>query len=74
MARPSKTEGEARDKLMQVRLRDAEYKTFREAADSSGLDLSAWVRERLRQAARKDLRAAKDDPATTLYSRGTSRI
>ena len=62
MARPKKPEGQARAKLLQVRLLDGEYVVFKEAAVSAGLDLSAWVRERLRYAARKDLRAARDDP------------
>jgi hypothetical protein len=56
MGRPPKKEGEGRDRVMQVRLLDAEYDSFREAAKQSGLDLSGWVRERLRLAARKELR------------------
>jgi hypothetical protein len=54
MARPTKNEGEARDKLLQVRLKNREYSDFQEAAEQCGLDLSAWVRERLIQAARKE--------------------
>ena len=56
MARPAKKPGEAREKLLQVRLKGKEYETFKGAAEQSGLDLSAWVRERLRIAAKKDLR------------------
>jgi hypothetical protein len=56
MARPRKKAGDSREKLLQVRLQDKEYETFREAAEQSGLDLSAWVRERLRNAARSDLK------------------
>ncbi|MBC8352400.1 MAG: hypothetical protein H8E66_10460 [Planctomycetes bacterium] len=63
MARPQKQEGYARNKLLQVRLLPGEYEVFKESAESTGLDLSAWVRERLRQAARRDLKAARDDPA-----------
>jgi predicted HicB family RNase H-like nuclease len=55
MARPPKRPGQARDKLLQVRVQECEYVSFKEAAEQSGLDLSAWVRERLRQAARKEL-------------------
>jgi predicted HicB family RNase H-like nuclease len=51
MARPQKPEGEARDKLMQIRLQPDEYVNFKEAAESSGLDLSAWVRQVLQKAA-----------------------
>ena len=60
MARPHKQEGKARDRLMQVRLQGKEYEAFKDAADSAGLDLSSWVRERLRRAAKKDLRDSKD--------------
>jgi hypothetical protein len=43
--------------MLQVRLQGREYETFKVAAEHSGLDLSAWVRERLRNAARKDLKS-----------------
>jgi hypothetical protein len=59
MARPKKDEGNARDRLMQVRLQGREYDEFRKAAESAGLDLSAWARERLLLAARRDLRETK---------------
>lgn len=54
MARPSKQHGESRDHLMQVRLKEAEYLEFKEAAELAGLDLSGWVRTKLREAAKKD--------------------
>ncbi|HWB12050.1 MAG TPA: hypothetical protein VG826_22685 [Pirellulales bacterium] len=53
MARPKKEAGMARDKLMQVRVKPQEYESFKEAADISGLDLSAWVRQQLLLAVRK---------------------
>jgi len=56
MARPKKPKGDARSKLMQVRVQPAEYQSFQKAADASGLDLSGWVRERLIQAVRKEVR------------------
>lgn len=56
MARPPKKEGEARDHLMQVRVQEKEYEAFKDAAESSGLDLSAWVRTRLLILAKKELR------------------
>lgn len=56
VARPKKKAGESREKLLQVRVQGVEYKTFKQAAEQSGLDLSAWVRERLRIAARKELK------------------
>lgn len=59
MARPRKPKGEGRDKLLQVRLQDGEYISFKRAADHSGLDLSAWVREQLLQAAQRNATAGK---------------
>jgi predicted HicB family RNase H-like nuclease len=56
MPRPKKPKGQAREKLMQVRVQPKEYDSFKEAADSSGLDLSAWVRQQLLLAARRDIR------------------
>lgn len=56
MPRPPKPQGQARDKLLQVRVKQREYASFKEAAEESGLDLSAWVRERLLQAARQEMR------------------
>ena len=56
MARPKKEQGKARNRLMQVRLQESEIDVFREAADLAGLDLSSWVRERLRRVARKETR------------------
>ena len=48
---PEKTKAE----YLEVRLEVAEKQAFKEAADIAGLALSAWVRERLRRAARKEL-------------------
>jgi hypothetical protein len=59
MGRPKKHAGTARDKLMQVRVRQREYGEFKNAADSAGLDLSSWVRERLLMAAKRDMGASK---------------
>jgi hypothetical protein len=56
MARPKKAAGQSREKLLQVRLKPGEYLSFKEAAQCVGLDLSAWVRERLIQAARREAR------------------
>ncbi len=41
---------------MQVRVQPKEYESFKEAAGASGLDLSAWVRQQLIQAARREMR------------------
>jgi hypothetical protein len=59
MARPKKQKGESRDKLMQVRLQGKEYDTFKEAAETAGLDLSSWARAKLLEAARKEMKVYK---------------
>lgn len=40
---------------IQIRLTEAEKGGFQASADLAGIQLSAWVRERLRQAAIRDL-------------------
>lgn len=45
--------------LMEVRLKPEEKDAFREAAEIAGIPLSAWVRERLRRAARIELEEAR---------------
>ena len=47
-----------RTETLQIRLTVAEEKTFEDAANVSGVSLSAWIRERLRRAARHDLEDA----------------
>jgi uncharacterized protein (DUF1778 family) len=44
--------------LLQLRLNPAEKEGFQKAADLAGVALSAWVRERLRGAARRELTEA----------------
>lgn len=44
--------------LMQLRLQPDEKLAFQEAADLAGIPLSAWVRERLRWAATRELEQA----------------
>lgn len=53
--RPKKTTGTLKSGYLQVRVGDAEKETFDTAAELAGLPLSAWVRERLRAIARKEL-------------------
>jgi hypothetical protein len=48
-----------REELLQVRVTAMEKEAFDNAAELSGLALSAWVRERLRQNALRELEAAK---------------
>jgi uncharacterized protein (DUF1778 family) len=42
---------------MHLRLSPVEKSAFERAAELAGLSLSAWVRERLRETARKELQA-----------------
>ena len=49
-----KTKGD----YLEVRLDADEKQAFKDTADLAGLALSAWVRERLRLAARKELEGA----------------
>jgi hypothetical protein len=44
-----------RDNLLQLRLAEDEKEAFQIAAKLAGLGVSAWVRERLRRAARIEL-------------------
>jgi uncharacterized protein (DUF1778 family) len=50
--------GKRREELLQVRVTAKEKEAFDNAAELSGLALSAWVRERLRQNALRELEAA----------------
>jgi hypothetical protein len=50
--------GKRRGELLQVRVADTEKTAFDDAATLSGLALSAWVRERLRAAAIRELSTA----------------
>lgn len=52
---PAKAEEERKTALTQIRLLSAEKEGFEEAARHAGLSLSAWMRERLRTIARKEL-------------------
>jgi predicted HicB family RNase H-like nuclease len=56
--RPPKNPEQARELSLDVRLDPSEKAAFQEAAELSGVSLSAWVRERLRQVARTELEGA----------------
>ena len=56
--RPKKARDEKRTYAMQVRLEKREGEAFSAAARLAGLPLSMWVRERLRSAARNELKQA----------------
>ncbi len=48
----------AKPQVLQIRVSEAEKAGFQAAADLAGIQLSAWVRERLRLAAIRDLESA----------------
>jgi hypothetical protein len=50
-----KAKSEVRSESLLVRLERSEKQAFRQAAELSGVELSAWVRERLRSSARREL-------------------
>jgi hypothetical protein len=54
--RPPKSTKSAKTRYLQVRVSDPEKAAFDAAANLAGLDMSAWVRERLRAVARQELR------------------
>jgi len=53
--RPPKGSGQSKTLRLDMRLNTAEKQAFRDAAELAGLDLSAWIRERLRANARQEL-------------------
>ncbi len=59
--RPPKPAGTTKVRYLQVRVSDPEKAAFDAAADLAGLEMSAWVRERLRLAARKELTDARKE-------------
>ena len=56
--RPPKGADKVKGIRLDVRLEEAEKEAFRQAAELSGLDMSAWIRERLRTASWKELERA----------------
>jgi hypothetical protein len=56
--RPSKKPDELRSEDLLVKLKADEKEAFRDAAQLAGLPLSAWVRERLRRVAIRELEEA----------------
>ena len=47
-----------KDYNLQVRLTQAERETLKMAAQAAGISLSAWLRDRLRKAARVELQSS----------------
>jgi hypothetical protein len=51
-------EGDLQREVVQIRVRPSEKSAFTLAAEIAGISLSAWVRERLRQTAARELESA----------------
>jgi hypothetical protein len=58
LGRPPKGSDRIKGIRFDMRLETTEKEAFKDAADLAGLDLSAWVRERLRSMARQELEGA----------------
>jgi len=57
--RPPKGSGQIKGIRLDMRIMPAEKEGFKAAAELAGLELSSWIRERLRSAARKELAGAR---------------
>ena len=57
--RPKNIVGSVKQEYMELRLDSAEKEAFVRAAEVAGMSLSAWVRDRLRRASRKELEDMK---------------
>jgi hypothetical protein len=55
MGRPPKAAGEMHSESVLIRLEPAEKAAFRDAAGAAGIPLSIWIRERLRDVAKREL-------------------
>jgi uncharacterized protein (DUF1778 family) len=58
LGRPPKGSDKIKGIRLDMRLESKEKEGFRAAAALAGLDLSAWIRERLRRVARQELEEA----------------
>ena len=56
--RPPKGSAETKSEAILLRLEPGEKDGFKAAAELAGIDLSAWMRERLRRVARQELEEA----------------
>ena len=74
--RPPKGSGKIKGIRLDVRLEEVEKQAFCAAAELNGLDLSAWIRERLRRAAdviRRLLRSQFEDDRPIVVRAGQRR-
>ena len=66
--RPRKGPMVAKSQSMEIRMTPSEKDAFRRASEIAGLEVSAWVRERLRRAATRELEDA-GEIAAFLYAK-----
>lgn len=53
--RPKKQLDAVKTEYIEIRCETGEKQSFRDAADAQGMAMSAWIRDRLRRSARKEL-------------------
>jgi uncharacterized protein (DUF1778 family) len=58
--RPPKPSDESLSERIDIRVTTAEKVDLAQAAESAGMTLSQWMRDRLRAAARREVRRAKE--------------
>jgi hypothetical protein len=66
MGRPKKPVEKRKGRYLQVRVTDPEKAAFDRASDIAGMDLSVWVRDRLRIVARGEIEKTGEKPAFDL--------
>jgi hypothetical protein len=71
--RPPKRSDQLKAGYLDVRLEETEKEAFRDAAELAGLPLSAWVRERLRRIAIRELEDAGRAVAFLVRKHGGSK-
>ena len=57
--RPKKRLDAVKTEYIELRVEEGEKQSFRDASDAAGMAMSAWIRDRLRRAARKELEDLK---------------
>lgn len=71
--RPKVPKRKVKAESLEFRLTESEKTAFQDAAESSGLSLSSWARERLRRAARTEL-AEIGKPVSFMDNAATRRL
>jgi hypothetical protein len=69
LGRPRKTPNQVKAEYLELRLAPLEKQAFKQAAEIAGIPLAAWVRERLRRIATRELEeAGLKIPFLTVYN------